>query len=332
VRVQKFLGTPAYVAVEDTDVGTVRYQETLRDPHPQAYDPEPFQHGGRQFVRPPLLTTRGAIVFDVDAPTDLRLFIRHGGLLRHDFRQVHTLTGALHGVLPNEIRFVPRQIEGTWTLAMADLRNVYNDTPVEDGDLVLAELSRGTAVGRYLFRARRIGWRARTGAGVLVRVPVNEGSSVSPVFAASLALGYRIDSRRPTVRWLGDNLAVITSIGVGSTALQDEGVGLDSLDSLLNAVLLGSGIELYDMVSVQVFGNVSALFREAEESPTSLAVGFDAVQFGMATRDAVRRLFRRNALRSADVVRWGIGGPHAEPHPPHAGDHLGSPEQGREQP
>lgn len=301
MRVQKFLGTEAFVMEAPVAAHRVEVVEAYRQDPVTVYEPRTRTLDDRTYIEPVVVTNRGAIRFEVDSPVDFQLYVRHRGLLRHGFNRVRTVSGGIHGVRATEIRWLPERLESPWTLSMRDLHNVFNDYPVEDGDLVLAELTdeAGTR-SSYLFRTRRLGWRFKAGAGVLFSVPLPDASTAwfSPLFAASLSTGYRFRTRAPTARWIGDNLALVASVGIGSTALEGEAVEGRQLDRVLNAGLVGGGVELYDIVSIQAFVNVSAIFREASERPSTLAVGFDAVQFGRVTRDATRRLFRRNVLES----------------------------------
>ncbi len=303
MRIQKFLGSETYV-MERSATGALAEVRIIDDLHrgtePHPYAPEEVEMNGRWWVRPTVVSSEGAIEL---APkrdeVELQLWMRHRGALSTNFLPVHSLSGALHLQLPTTIRPLPRFVRGPLRLPLPDLHNVYNGAPLGDGDLLLIELSEGSTVERYLFRTRQIGWRTDAGLGVLVQVPLPGGStnSFSPVFAVSLAVGYRFPDGRPTLRWIGDNLTLVGSLGVGSTAVESGEVGVEQLDSLLNAALLGGGIELYGFLSVQLFSNVSAPFRNAAEEPLTLAIGFDAVQFGLATRNALTRLFRKNELQ-----------------------------------
>ncbi|MCB9693650.1 MAG: hypothetical protein H6736_17695 [Alphaproteobacteria bacterium] len=304
VRVQKFFGAGSYAMEAGThgEIAVVQYAEGYQDDLLRDYAPPVESLDGRSMVRPTVITSRGRLYVDpVVADADLRLFVRHGGIDPTGFLPVPMLAGGMRKELPTELRPVPRKLERPMELRMADLHNVYNTFTFEDGDLLLLEVAEGEDVERYLFRTRQLGWRARAGAGVLVQLPLPGGDpavTLSPVLALSFALGYRFPTRQPTARWIGDNLGLVVSLGVGSTAVASTATEVDvqQLDTLLNAALLGGGIELYDILSVQVFGNVSAPFRNAAEEPLTLAIGFDAVQFGRATRDAASRLLHDNAL------------------------------------
>ena len=97
-----------------------------------------------------------------------------------------------------------------------------------------------------------------------------------------------------------ERAALVTSIGVGSTAV-DTGVGgLQNVSGAFNAALVGGGVELFEFVSAQLLVNLSSFLREGEESNLALAIGFDAVQFARFTDRAVPRLLKKNELVAPD--------------------------------
>lgn len=302
-RVRKFFAPDAWVLPEGP-TGTaarVRYDSGYRDDPPRTWSPQPFDGPGGPWVQPITVTSRGWLEVDpLLADARVRLFLRHQGLVPHDFEEIHTVTGGLRRAVPNEIRPLPTRLEHPWRLPLAQLHNVYNGYDFQDGDLLLVEVDApGAPPEHYLFRTRKLGLRSKAGVGLLVRVPLPGGgdASVSPAFAATLAMGYRPRTRNPTLAWAGDKLGLVASLGVGSTAVD---LGDDDVDaqltSVLNAALAGGGIELYDVLSVQVLANLSSLGRERNEETATLAIGFDAVQFGRFTREAGIRLFSPNTL------------------------------------
>lgn len=50
---------------------------------------------------------------------------------------------------------------------------------------------------------------------------INQPDTTSPVFSASLALGYRYPTRSAFGRWFSDHFSVVTTLGIGSTSLED---------------------------------------------------------------------------------------------------------------
>lgn len=302
-RARKFLAPDAFVLPDGPTgaIAHVRYDEGTRKEPPRLWDAERVLHDGRSFVRPVTLTSSGWLELDPIAPgATVRVYQRHEGIVPSDFQRVVTVTGGLHGAIPNEIRPIPTTLENPWRLYVHQLENVYNAYEFQDGDLLLVELEApDLPTEHYLFRSRRLGLRSKFGAGVLVRVPIalDTGASVSPAFAATVALGYRPRTSSGLITWAGDKIALVASLGVGSTAVEAVDGNVDEqLDTFLNAALGGGGIEFYDILSLQVLANLSALGRERSEDPATLAIGFDAVQFGRFTRDAGRRLFWKNRL------------------------------------
>jgi hypothetical protein len=229
----------------------------------------------------------------------LAVYTRSDGLAPSDWQPFVVATGALADHLPLQLQPLPRTLDEPLDLPMAWAHNVYRNADFDDGDLLLIELSDAERTEHYLFRTRRIGWRTKAGVGLLVRMPLPEltADPLAPALAATLAVGYRPNTLAPLPAWAGDKLALVVSLGIGTTRLPvaDDPLGRQ-LSSVYDAALGGGGIELYDIVSLQVLANLSALGRDADETGATLAVGFDAVQFGRFSRDAGARLFRRNAL------------------------------------
>ncbi len=219
-RVGKFLAPADFVLpTQARELAEVTYASGWADEEPRAYDPEPHHTiDGIAYERPVPVTVDGWI--DVAPSTEAvetRLWVRHVGLNERDFRPVANLTGALPGFVPNELRFLPRY--GPLRIAVADLANAYAGEPVEDGDLILLDVRSADGDEQYVFRARDFGLRARFGAGVLIRIPLSGDETLTPALAATAAVGYRPRTRRPGVEWVVEQVAVVTSLGVGSTAL-----------------------------------------------------------------------------------------------------------------
>jgi hypothetical protein len=275
--------------------------------------PIAFERDGVEWIGPVDVTDRGAIeVAPLRPDAELRIYARHEGLLPRDFRPVLARSGTLSRRLVTALRFEPAGPLGDEPvrLAMTDLQDVYNPEPIEDGDLVLLEVSApGAATERYLLRARDFGLVLRGGAGLLVPVPIpwfesQRDVTISPALAVSLMVGYRYRTPSPTVRWLGDQLALVGSIGIGSTVLDDPTSLLDDqLAGAFNAALVGGGVEVFRFANVQVLANASAPFRDDLEAGWTLAVGFDAVQFARFSRAAGARLLQEHPLAEDARVR-----------------------------
>ena len=306
-NVNRFLKPDIFAvpAGQTGQLATVDYASGLPDEPPVPFalvDTEVID--GISYGSPPLISDRGWVHIHARPTADVRLWIRHTGLTTSGFLPVHEVSGTLPGRVHTGVAFLDDQITPTWTLPMSSLTNVYNGYAFDDGDLLMVEVTEPGEVERYVFKLREFGLRVKGGAGVLFRVPAPgqpaPAVGLSPALALTLAFGYRFRSRQPLIRWLGNRLAVVGSLGIGSTAIADVAAGAgveDQLDSAFNAALAGGGLELYDFLSVQALANASALFRDVDtEHSWTLAIGFDAVQFARFTRHAGARLFRQNHL------------------------------------
>jgi hypothetical protein len=309
LRVEKSLLAPDYVtaATPTGEVATVTYQTGDRDDPPRPYAPPTIEVDGRTLNQAVEITSAGWI--DVapvgGSDTEVSVWVRSPGLARHDFVPVRSVTGAIDKRQPNEVRFLPEHLNAPLHLSMRELTNVYNDYELGEGDLLLVEArTAGQEPERYLFLAHEFGWRFKYSGGLLLTVPLaflgeNQPESSSPVLAFTTAFGYRYRTRSPVLRWFGGRTAFVLSVGAGSTALQapDLSKPLDEqIVGHFSATIAGGGFEFYDFVSVQALVNLSSLNRDLSEAPWVLAVGFDAVQFGLFTRDVGTRLFRKNTL------------------------------------
>lgn len=308
-RVGKFLAPEQYVTAAEPR-GTVA-QVTVSSGEPGAvagpYTPRPFAVvDGVTLERPMTITEDGWVELTPTAgPYRFTLAVRRTTSFSEDFRPVFAVTGAVDRRVPNELRLLPIDAprDTPYRLAVADLANVYAPTRLAHGDLLLLTVTdpEGRAE-HYLFREQEFGLHARFGAGVLVRVPLalgDEGSAeLSPTLAGTVALGFRPRSDQPAVNWASEQVALVVSVGIGSTNIESGDPALTQLEGAFNAALVGGGVELFRFVSGQVQVNVSAFTRRREESQLALAVGFDAVQFAKFTDGALERLFERNTLRS----------------------------------
>ncbi|MES2642907.1 MAG: hypothetical protein V4850_25710 [Myxococcota bacterium] len=305
-RLHKALIAPEYVteAAPSGSIAAVTWQSGEKDIPPTEYAPEQVVMGSRTFDQAVEITSAGWIdVAPLREDVELRLWVRNPGLVRRDFTRVRSVTGALDGEVPNEVRFVPDRLEAPLHLPLKQLTNVYNDYALGDGDLLLLEARvDGEEPERFLFVTQELGPRLKFGAGVLFTVPlsflgVNQPDSTSPVLAVTASLGWRFRTTSPVLRWFGTKSALLVSVGVGSTSITDLSKPLDEqVRGAFGSTIAGGGFEFYDFVSVQGLVNFSSLGRDLSEAPWVLAVGFDAVQFGLFTRDVGARLLRKNTL------------------------------------
>lgn len=303
LRSRKFLGAENYVMAERPrgEVAEVVIHSGWKDEPAQVW--APTEEPDDAMTGPMTITEDGSVsITPQQEDVRLSLWLRHTGWNHGGFTQIKTVTGAIPGSISNEIRFLPERLDERLELPMHQLQNVYNDYDVRDGDLLVIEVEAPDgAVERYSLVTTEFGVIPKFGVGVLVRTPLpffgNAQGEVAPAFAATAAFRYRFRTQNPFVTWLGRRVAVVTSMGVGSTALQTTDQSLqEELRAVFNAVVAGGGLEYYDFLSLQLLVNLSSLGRERPESTTTFAVGFDAVQFGRFTADAFTRLFWNNHL------------------------------------
>lgn len=310
-RTARVVAAPAHV-LADTPTGALADVQVVtgqRGDEATAYDPPRVDLDGTTWRRPVAVTSLGAVRLVPKQPdVHWTVWTRTDGPLPADFHPFPVATGVVADRLPVELRPLPDPLpdEGL-ELPMAWLHDPWRPTPLSDGDLVLLELSDGERTEHYLFRSRQLGWRLRPGAGLLVRVPFPEvtAAPLAPVLALSLSLGHRPRTAAPGWIWLGDHLAVVGSLGIGTTRLPDPTDPLDaSLGSVYDAALGGGGLQMYDILSIQILANLTAVARNAQEADLTLAIGFDAVAFAQRTRQAGARLFRSRSLDDAPSYTW----------------------------
>jgi hypothetical protein len=304
VRVRRALAPEDFVtpATPTGYLARVTVDQGWKDSEAAPYAPPVwFTREGVDWIEPVPLTDYGHLEVDPLRPdATVWLYARHVGLVQRDFQRITTRSGTIPGWLPTAIRFEPTEPLGDRVLEVdvRDLQSVYSDDRLEDGDLLLVEVrAPGQDSERYLFRAFDFGWRTRVGAGVLLRVPLpylNERDTVlSPALTLSAALGYRPRSEHLGLWFIGEQFGLIGSIGIGSTVLEQKGLS-NQINSAFNALLVGGGLDVFKMFSVQILGNASAPFRAhpADEAGFALAIGFDAVQFARFADNLGARLLR----------------------------------------
>lgn len=307
-RIARFLAPPRVVVAAPPSQGPplVEVRTALADGEAAPWEPHPSDAVGAPFLDPVTITTRGRVELDPRAPdVVVRLYLRHAGLVDKDFYEVKTVTGAVSGELPNEIRYLaaPAPLPGPVTLPMADLANVYNGYALRNDDLLLIEAQAGDRVERYLLSVRKPGLWVGAGADVLVRAPLpwaSQPMGLSPAAALTISVGYRSVSGHGHGAGALDRVALVGSAGVGADQLQmfvmdaDLQTAGEETRSLVRGALLGAGVQLFDFVSLQVIYSTSD--ARAGLQPWSLGAGFDATRFAAFTQEAWRRLTAENTL------------------------------------
>ena len=289
----------SYVA--PPDVPTLAAVEVIRaDGEAAPYAPVPLGDG---LARPMQLSGEDTLAITPAAEAlTVRVLLRGHGIGGEDFFEVHALTGARPFALADEIRYLPRTLSSPWRLPVSDLQNVYSGYRLDNDDLILIELSDGEAVERLLFVNREVGWHARLALDALVRAPLlpgDAGREFSPALTAGLALGYRPAERDRGLARAADQLAVQVSAGIGTSAL-DEARAQEALDAsvsqALYSALVGGGVRVLDVLSVQALVNVSGLTDRAVPATWTVGAGVDAARLTTLTRDIGARLLKPNTL------------------------------------
>ena len=301
-RVGKFL-VPEQLAIAarpEDQLATITVASGWEREAPTPYWPDQFVQDGVLYERPMPITEDGWVeVYPEVEGVRVRVATRHA---QGDFQPVVVLTGAIAGRVPNELRPLPGDtpLTGPFRLTMRDLANVYNPTPLRDGDLVLLTVSDplGNAE-HYLLLEQDFGFRTHVGAGVLVRVPLplDPDTELSPALAGTLAVGYRPRIQRPGAAWIADQVALVVSAGIGSSVVDLGAPSREELQGALGEALFGAGIEVFGFATGQVLVQASSWSqRDQAAPPLSLAVGVDAVKLARFTQNGLSRLFRANTL------------------------------------
>lgn len=254
---------------------------------------------GGELYRPAVVTEKDTLVL---SPTSesvrVAFWIRGTGAFdRHDFRPIRSLTGTLPRRFANELRFLPgdQPLDGPLRLPIHQLSSPFNAYSFADGDVLLIEArSADGPTQRTLLLKRDVGVGFGGFAGILLTVPTGNGGAVTPILAAGPVLSIRTRRAVGLGRAL-DRVEFVTSAGIGSTAIQ--GVSLDpEVSGVFNSVLAGGGVRLFGVLTVQGFVNTSSFYRDALETPATLAVGLDATGLTKLTRDAWSRAIREYPL------------------------------------
>ncbi len=297
VRTAKLAGAPVLVAPDPgrATLASVTVDAGYPGEEPGPWDPHPVATSKGTFERPVSVTPDASITVE-PAVEGLRwqLYVQSAGLLeRRAFHPVVAVQGSLDGRLENELRTLPTVLDGTTTLAVRDLANPWNPSRFDHEDLLLVRLEApdGRAAD-LLFENRRVGLHTGGSAGVLVRIPLEADTDVTPILTLGPTVGWRAPSRKAGWRLL-DRVVLVGSVGIGSTEVPG---GTDELAGVFDAALVGGGLAFVDVVSVQALANASALWRDVSEAPWTPAVGVDAVGVANLFRDAVEKVSRRHPL------------------------------------
>lgn len=308
-RQARFLGPEQMAIVHREPLGLLEAEIEEKRSVRTAEAPGFLSRGGRYYTRPVVLGDGQTLVLGTQSsePVALRMYIRGNGLFdRHDFRRVHTLTGTLERRFPNELILLPENLDAPVRLAMGDLANPFNNDDFDHGDLLLVVAEQGGLSERRLFKRRDSGLHVGSFAGLLATIPLREDqASVAPILAVGPTFGWRSErSSGPLVAL--DTLELVVSAGLGSTALetvvQQDDVD-DQVSGLFNATLVGGGLRVFKVVTVQGYINTSQFFRNAREAPATLAVGVDATGLAAATRDIFSRLIKEHPVRERNEQR-----------------------------
>jgi hypothetical protein len=291
------------------DLAVVTVASGWRDEAPGPYAPAPATPDGG-WLRPVEVTDRGRVELAALRPdVTLDVYVRHDDLVPHDFRPVLVTTHTLPGRLPTALAPLPGgALDGPVTLAFTDLQSDFSPEPVVDGDLVWVRLTApGAPAEDYVFRARSFGLRYQGGAGVWVPfalpgVDQQADLQASPALVGTLAVHHRWRTRSPAVRFLGEQLGLVAAVGVGSTALEQQGPLEDQARGAFDAAVAGGGLRVFQLVDAALLVNVSSAFRDGPEAAWTAAVGVDAVRASFVAGKAAVRLFSTHAPPTSTVA------------------------------
>ena len=267
--------------------------------------PERFtDRGGRTLERP--LAVRASDTLRIRTPDPevrVRFLLRNTGLFaRSGFRPIHAVSGTLRGRFPTEVRTLPDRtpLDGILVLPVRILEHPQNGWQLGENDLLMIEAVRpprgdsAAETQRLLFLRRTPGIEFDFFAGVLATVPTRseEGTTgVTPILAVGPTFGVRTARVAGPERAL-DVLELVASVGIGSTALtdvQDDEAFSVQLTGLFDSALVGGGLRLFQVLTVQGYFNLTSVLRDGAEAPGTVAVGVDAAK--------LTALFERVGLR-----------------------------------
>jgi len=267
-----------------------------------------YESDGTSWIGPAEVTHKGTIlVLPVRSGCTMHVYRRHVGVPQRDFHEIRYRSGTLYGRLETAIRPMPLEPLGTAAVSihMRDLTSPFGDDRVADGDLVLVEITSPDeqTIEPYLFRNVRYGGRSRFGAGALVRLPLPWGDPpaepLPPALTVSGFFGYRFRHAAPAVRWFEETFMLALTAGISSAFLEGQDLTVPELG---RSVVVGGGLELYQILSVTPVVNVSAYTDPDEAKVWALALGVDVVQLTKFTQALVLRLVREHPLAEDEQV------------------------------
>jgi len=290
-RVRRVLAPEAFVTAEhppgDLANVVVSTGYAKESPHP-FLPPAAFAHEGQQWFEPEVVTDRGWVEIQPQRPdASVRVWQRPTGLRSSPFEPVVSLSGSLRRRLPTAIQWLPTDPlgEAPLRLHLSDLQNLHRGRPLADGDLLLIEvLAPDAPTERYLLQTRRFGLRARIGSGLVVPLGIKLGPGqvpLSPAVTVSTIVGYRPRTRRRGLEFLSERFGLVLSAGVTSSVLRPAAGDLQTqARRVLDAGVLGGGIEAFELVSIQLLRTFPTRMAVDGESAWVLGAGLDPVQLG----------------------------------------------------
>jgi hypothetical protein len=304
-RVRRVLSPQRFVTPESTVGGEAAVVVTTgwaNDPvlpyHPEVV----FEKDGTRWVAPVEVTQKGTITVQPARPgLTMRVYRRGVGVVHGDFKEILYRSGTIDGRLETAIRPMPNAPLGIdpVTVSMRELTSPYSDDRVTDRDLVLVELTTPdlATTERYLFRNVRYGVRSRGGAGALFRIPLPFGEPpdepLPPALNASLYLGYRFRHSPGVVRFVEERVMLALTAGISSAVLETQNLDVPEIG---RSVLVGGGLEFYQILSVTPVVNASALVDPDIPPTWALAFGVDVVQLTRFTYGLASRLWKEHPL------------------------------------
>lgn len=269
---------------------------------PRSYAPTPWKD--TRLSMPMVVDERGTIrVSPLETGVRLRVFLRHTGLVPSGFMEVVDVTGERDGTLYDELRWLPGPVQVTQPvdLPVRDLVNVYNGYTIADNDLILIETSDGTRVQRALFQNREVGFRWDPEAEILVRVPFEgwqNGVTLSPALMGGISFGWNMASPGKGAALLLDRVDLVITVGIGSTTLEKaiQGGKVEDQVSRANAAaLIGGGIKLLDLSTVELVINAGQLFQGGEPY-FALGFGLDIEVLRALITGSATKIWHKNTL------------------------------------
>ena len=314
-RFGRVISEPTHVLHESfragPDLVEVHYDRDGDGPMPlMAYEVPPVEERDR--TRPPRLLKNGVIRLEYVDPTReirVRYFVRHAPTSEAGFQEVFSMVGTRKGRWPREVVFLEDVFPSSrnpFDLHVRDLANPHGGIRLGNGDLILIRVEdRITgdiqkAVFEYVDNGPQLSVWTNVLLSTGISFPLNPttGTVKSEAYSfnltLSLAAGWRPRKARGPIKWIGDNLALVLSIGVGALNTFD----LGSLQDFNFELVAGGGIQLLDIVSLQILVNLTPTVTGSALSTGFLAVGFNVTEAARLGRRVVPRLFGKTKIRS----------------------------------